>query len=497
MFAINEKNLKYFFILVFIGSISIVHFFSDRHATIEANKRIETILEQHKALHKYIENTQKPVIYKLKAEGKLYNDWFDPKILSFTYIARNIHNYYQSVKKDNNQEAYEYKLASNNPRNLVNLATPFEKNILDRFNKKEITEFHTILEENQKSYYYKALPIAANQESCMLCHSTPEIAPKEMVDMYGDGRYYEKVGDIRAMISLKIPITEIQKEALHQFFIMSSIIFVLLLSFYLLTVRIIRQKYKIQEEMKKNREKDAKLAEQAKMAALGAMIGNIAHQWRQPLSIISAAASGTKLEKEMGILSDKNLLERLDSINLTAQHMSRTIDDFKDFLKGDNRVRLFNLTEEINKCLEIEEDILKANNINIVKNFDDTITLNNIAHGLSQSLINIISNSKDIMIRTKDEDNRFLFIETKQEENQVMIILKDSGNGISDDIINHIFEPYFTTKHQSQGTGLGLHITYQIITDNMNGSIKVNNEVYSYNGNKYTGAKFTITLPNL
>ena len=231
------------------------------------------------------------------------------------------------------------------------------------------------------------------------------------------------------------------------------------------------------------------------MVAMGEMIGNIAHQWRQPLSLISSASSSIKLEKELNILSDDKLIKTIDKITFTAHHMSKTIDDFRDFLKGDDKKTYFNLAKEIDKCLAIEEGILKQNSINVIKSLDDTINLNNLPHGLSQSLVNIINNAKDIMVETMDKYSRFLFIEAKKETDKVVITLKDSGGGIPEDIIGKVFEPYFTTKHQSQGTGLGLHMAYKIITENMNGSIIVSNETYTFNDNEYTGAKFTITLP--
>lgn len=496
MFKLNEKNLLIFFLLLFMSSVGVVYFSMNEHAKQEANKRIETILDQHKALHSYVENIQKPVIYKLKSEGLLYDEFFDPKLLSFTYIARNIHQTYKEKKIKDNQESYSYKLASNNPRNPLNKAMPFEKEILDKFNSKEIKEYDAIVEEKSRKYYYKALPLSPNKLSCMKCHSTPDVAPQEMVKMYGDGGYGEKVGDIRAMISLKIPMTEIYKESTKQFFIITIMILVLLISFYILIVRITKQKRLLQDEMQKNIQKDAVIAQQSKMVALGEMIGNIAHQWRQPLSIMSTASSGIKLQKEMGVLTDKSLIETMDTITATAENMSKTIEDFRDFLQGDDSRIVFNLSEEIEKCLEIEDGIIKQNSINIIKSLDDAIYVNNLPHGLSQSVVNIINNAKDAMLNIKDEKNRLLFIETKQEEENISITFKDSGGGIAEDIIDKVFDPYFTTKHQSQGTGLGLHMTYQIVTENMHGKVSVSNINYTYNSKEYYGAIFTILLPN-
>ncbi len=491
MLNIIEKYLFSLFIIIFILSISGVYTIMDKYAQNEIDKRFETVLEQHKALHSYIENVQKPVIYDLKSKGILYQQWFDPKLLSFTYIARNIHDIYQSHSDEN---AYIYRLASNNPRNPVNQSTPFEKEILNRFNNREIDEYHKFISENNRNYFYKAIPIAPNQESCMQCHSTPQVAPQDMVSMYGNGGYNEKVGDIRALISLKIPITELYKDAKQYFFISSVMIFILLTLFYFFVRNIFKQQRLLQEAIRVNTQKDMLLAQQTKMVALGEMIGNVAHQWRQPLSLISSIATGSKLEKEFGTLTDEMFDKYMDQINDTAQQMSKTIDDFRGFLQHDAEEVTFNLSEEINNCLKIEDGVIKQNHLNIIRDFDDSIDLTNYPHALSQSLVNIINNARDAMQSLNDED-KIIQLTTKKETSDVTISIQDNGGGISEEYITKIFEPYFTTKHRSQGTGLGLHMTYQIITETMRGDITVENEAFTYNDKEYFGAKFTITLP--
>jgi signal transduction histidine kinase len=234
-----------------------------------------------------------------------------------------------------------------------------------------------------------------------------------------------------------------------------------------------------------------------KMASMGEMIGNIAHQWRQPLSVISTSSTGVILQESMGTLDKSYLIKEMNNINEKAQYLSKTIDDFRDFIKGDIEKTLFNLTDTIEKCLKIEDGILRQNQIQVIKNLNNDISLTNLPHGLAQSLVNIINNAKDVMVNNQDESERFLFIETKKDEDNAIIILKDSGGGINNDIMSKIFEPYFTTKHQSQGTGLGLHMTYNIITDHMNGTIEVTNETYTHNDKEYIGATFIITLPNI
>ena len=236
------------------------------------------------------------------------------------------------------------------------------------------------------------------------------------------------------------------------------------------------------------------ILEQKKMVALGEMIGNIAHQWRQPLAVISAAAGGLRLYKEHDLLTDQLFESSLETISNTTQYLSKTIDDFRDFIKGDDKKVVFDLSQNIEKCLEIEKAILNRHNINVIKDFVDGIKLYNFENGLLQCLINIINNAKDAM-ENIDEDDRFLSITTKKIDNtHIKIAIVDSGGGVNENVITKIFEPYFTTKHQSQGTGLGLHMTYNIITDAMGGKISVENKTVSFEGKTYSGAMFEIVL---
>ncbi|MEA3497836.1 MAG: hybrid sensor histidine kinase/response regulator, partial [Campylobacterota bacterium] len=253
---------------------------------------------------------------------------------------------------------------------------------------------------------------------------------------------------------------------------------------------------KIKVAVDKNSKMEAKLYKSEKLASMAEMIGNIAHQWRQPLSVISTAATGAKLQQEYGNLDEKELNKLMDSINSSAQFLSKTIDNFRNFLNGDNGENiLFNLTNDIEKCCRIEETILNESYIKVVKDFDDSIELINLPNDLLQALVNIIDNSKDALLSVEDKEERFIFLKTEKIDDKVVITITDTAGGISNDIIKKIFDPYFTTKHKSQGTGLGLHMTYTIITNNMNGSLDVENDTFSYNDKQYTGARFTIKLP--
>ncbi|MEA3498321.1 MAG: ATP-binding protein, partial [Campylobacterota bacterium] len=259
---------------------------------------------------------------------------------------------------------------------------------------------------------------------------------------------------------------------------------------YLPNGEIINVGYDITEE----KAKDKLLAEQLKMAAMGEMIGNIAHQWRQPLSVISTASSGMQIQKEYGILTDEQFIESCKAINSNTQFLSKTIDNFRDFIKNDKVKSTFKLDNAIGSFINIVEATIKIDNINMVFDLQENINIDSFQNELIQCLINIFHNSDDVLSKNKLED-KFIFLSTSLKNNKVIIKIKDNGGGIDDDILPKIFEPYFTTKHQSQGTGLGLHMTYNSIVNGMDGTIEANNIAFEYNGKEYTGAEFTITLP--
>ena len=250
---------------------------------------------------------------------------------------------------------------------------------------------------------------------------------------------------------------------------------------------------KIIIEVEKSKKMEHKLFESEKMAALGEMIGNIAHQWRQPLSAISTTATGVIVQKECGLLTDEQLKHFMEGINDSAQFLSQTIDDFRDLIKGDMVAKKFNLTQNINKCLNIEMPTLKNNNIELILNLDDSIEIVSFPNALVQSMINLINNAKDVLVE-KNVKNRYIFISTYKIDKDCIIEVKDNGGGIPEKIIGRIFEPYFTTKHKTQGTGLGLSMTYNMITKNMKGKIEVQNQTFDYNNEIYTGALFKIIL---
>ena len=247
---------------------------------------------------------------------------------------------------------------------------------------------------------------------------------------------------------------------------------------------------KLQEDKLKQQQQ---LLEQAKMASMGEMIGNIAHQWRQPLSVISTGVTGLKLKKELDDLSDEDFKKTCDVINENAQYLSRTIDDFRDFIKGDREKVKFNLSDNLDSFLKLIEPSRKNHDIEIFLDIRDNMDINGYPNELIQCFMNIYNNAKDAL--DEIEDSRYIFISLKKQNDFIEISFKDNGGGINSKVLPKIFEPYFTTKNKKRGTGLGLHMTYNLIVDGMGGSIAATNTRFSYENKEYKGAIVTIKLP--
>lgn len=234
------------------------------------------------------------------------------------------------------------------------------------------------------------------------------------------------------------------------------------------------------------------LLQQAKLAAMGEMLENIAHQWKQPLSIITTLTSGILLNKELNILTDEFLKDGLNNITNSVKYMSKTIDDFRNFYNNKLEKKEFSIKNSIEKSLVLLSSKLMKNNVIIIKNIED-IEILGYENEIIQVYMNILNNAMDSLENLKDEI-KIIKITGRIEGNKAYIEFLDNAGGINEEIIDKIFDSHFTTKDATKGTGIGLYMS-RIIISKAKGELDVFNKTFDFKEKSYKGANFIITLP--
>lgn len=245
---------------------------------------------------------------------------------------------------------------------------------------------------------------------------------------------------------------------------------------------------KIEAEIEKNRQKDSLLFQQAKLAAMGEMIGNIAHQWRQPLNIISMLFQKIHRQHTNGTLDSKAMAHSLNQAMDTINHMSQTIDDFRGHFEPNKEKVPYTLGSVIENTIALVEPSFNLANITLVMSVQADMELYGFPEDLKQVLLNLVNNAKDaILSNTISNGTIRLEVASSDDKREALIRISDNGGGIDPLSIDKIFEPYFTTKHKSQGTGIGLYMSKRIIEERLDGNITARNDD--------KGAFFTIFIP--
>ena len=249
-------------------------------------------------------------------------------------------------------------------------------------------------------------------------------------------------------------------------------------------------KEKINEEVEKSQEKDKIIYQQNKMLSMNEMINNIAHHWRQPLSAISSSASSMILKSELNEL-DKNDVEFLcKHIVDASSHLTQTIEDFRNLFDIEEKKSEFKLNEIINTIKLLLKDTILQNNIKIINKIDDKMSLTTYKNSFRQVLLNLFKNSIEALKDNENLENKVIILEIK---NNTFSIL-DNAKGINENITDKVFEPYFTTKHKSQGKGLGLYMVKNISEQKLNFKLSFENISFQYENRDCKGVKFNLNL---
>ncbi len=243
----------------------------------------------------------------------------------------------------------------------------------------------------------------------------------------------------------------------------------------LYTIEALKQKdMALEVSLKALKEKEEFLFQKAKMADMGEMIGNIAHQWRQPLAINNTLISILKEKAQMEILDTEEMLEKFSEMENNIQYMSKTIDDFMRFYHPAKKKTVFSVSDVIEHALTIMQPILKKNHITLCFTPFEATYVKGYMNEYTQVVVAILTNAKDALLERKVRHAR-VDVVLKHEAGQIILQICDNAGGIDEAHIHRIFDPYFTTKHKSMGTGLGLYIAKMIIEKNMEGKLIAEN----------------------
>jgi signal transduction histidine kinase len=242
---------------------------------------------------------------------------------------------------------------------------------------------------------------------------------------------------------------------------------------------------RVKQEVEKNLKKDSIMIHQTRLAQMGEMMSLIAHQWKQPLSAISATSSGLHIKIELDMYDKEFFLKSLTKIEEFVNHLSTTIDDFSNFFKPSKRKKEFFMYEAVDKALSIATYSLSKKSIDLVLDIDKNLKVKTYQNELVQVLLNLIKNAENILIKREIKEPKIWIKVYKSEDGNVIEII-DNGGGIDKKILPKIFEPYFSTKATKDSTGLGLYMSKFIVEDSLGGKlIAENNE---------KGAVFSIVL---
>ena len=283
------------------------------------------------------------------------------------------------------------------------------------------------------------------------------------------------------------------RETILMFSILISLLVLIIFTLFLKQNRKLSQT--VSQKTSQLQESEALLIEQSRMAAMGEMIGNIAHQLKQPLNLISTISSSVVVEKQMKIYDDKKTLSHMQEILQATNHLSDTIDEFRDFFKPKKDTITTDLDSILEKGINLTNAQFYNRGIKIVKNIENC-ELKTYDNQLLHVILNILNNAKDALIKIENT-KRYLFISSKQENNYLVLEITDNAGGINESIMPKVFDAYFSTKSKENGTGIGLYMSKKIVEDRLKGTISTSNRSFEYENIKCKGACFSIKIPKI
>ncbi|MFV0563265.1 cache domain-containing protein [Malaciobacter mytili] len=516
MQLITEKNISkmtiYIFIIIMSSMIFMISYFYVKNTYANFEKQMQ------KYVHEYY-NNQKAI---LKKEVDTVIDILNYNLIKDTHsekelkedTIRLLNNISFQAKKSDYFFVYEIKKMEGgddfarmivNPNRPDLLGSYISTNYKDENGKKFREEFMNNIRLNGESfnqYAYKKPNSDEIKQKVSYFRLYPQWNWVIAIGVYTD--------DIEKEISLK---REDLKNRIKEQVIQNILLFLLFLTIAIVISILISEKIdevlnnyqdkvkaksdelmqlneslerRVKEEVAKNREQEQLLVQKSRFIALGEMISNIAHQWRQPLSELSSILMFIKFKYNMNSLDKETMDQKSQEAERVLDYMSHTIEDFRNFFLPKKDKQKFQLYTAVESVMTILSSALTNNYINIEMQIDENIELDTYLNEFEQVVLNIMSNAKDELILNKIKNPK-IKIYSQELEDKVILFIEDNGKGIDVTPIEKIFEPYFTTKKDSDGTGIGLYMSKIIVEKNINGELKAQNT--------QNGARFSISIP--
>ena len=469
------------------------------YITRQAFNAVQSVLLDHKGIHRYVQEDLIASYFKAQKEGYIDDQWYNPIMLSSSYIIRNQHKYYNEERIKEGLKPIYYKLAALNPRNPVNKADAHEKELIEMFRKDSslTRDVHIGLHDGQ-FYYHVSIPFLRNGPQCLRCHGKRKDAPPDLQVLYpGEGGFNEKPGELRAITALKVPMGG-EYLTIFVVLVVSGIMLMLISVLILFNFNMRKQ---VNKEVKAHKiamvekqQLQIRLNQAQKMEAIGTLAGGIAHDFNNILSVILGYSEILKED-----LQEESYLENIDQVikaGNRAVQLVRQILCFSRQSEGEAAsLKIGPHVKEIMKMLRasIPTTIAFKIDINDVNSnvFADPGHIHQIVTNLCTNAYQSMQAKGGILTVTLRQIE--LGVENLARHANVhpgkfiQLSVNDTGCGIPTNMYERIFEPYFTSKPVGEGTGMGLSIVHGIV-ENYGGYISV----YSEEG---VGTTFNVFLP--
>lgn len=498
--AAGRRYLVLFLALLVAYILLLLLFFYETrlYAISQAEVQIEGVLLNYRAIRAYVRENQKPEVMRLKHLGMLYPEYFSPELLSSSYAAHSVMKYANKERESSRLPPFYFKVASANPRNPLNRADALETRLLERMNREELSEYKEVAEIDGEPYLYVAISTERMETRCMECHGDPKDAPAELLDYYDDrAGFFEHTGDIRALLSIKVPLKDYLKEGYRVAIALSFVTTAIFVGIYFIiwffsrrlttaNISLERINGDLSTAMGDLQQTQNQLVETEKLASLGRLVAGFSHEINTPIGVAVGAASHIQ-ESVLAInrllkqeeVDEEDLLQALESIDegsrLTLANLQRAaglVISFKrtsiDQTSQDNR--LFTVKETIGDVLNSLHSKFKRTEVNIKLDCPVHLQLFGAPGVLDQIFTNLLINSLKYGFDEGREAGNIV-IAVKLEGENLAIDYRDNGRGMEKSIREKAFEPFFTTGRGSGGSGLGLFICYNLVTQRLGGSI--------------------------